>query len=248
MSEVRAADEVTLVDAVYRANGCTLTAAGAEVVIYGREVVDNLDSAIRTSFLTLHTADTAVLTVLTYVSALVVIGALNDNTLGVFDEVNDTVGTLTHTDAAADTLFGVDSCHIVANGDSALRTNLSAVAVAKTGIVAYTVAAVRHVGSKAGLVALIVVSLFNNVTRAVTSNVCNLFYYILSFYTENACDFLCSSVTARYTEVGGACRTVSQSLCITVTARVTASAAVCTGKAVTDSDRPLVLLHCEEHR
>ena len=79
VSEVRAADEVTLVDAVYRANGCTLTAAGTEVVIYGREVVDNLDSATRTSLLTLHTADTAVGADLSCQGALVVVRALNDN-------------------------------------------------------------------------------------------------------------------------------------------------------------------------
>ena len=76
---MRAADEVTLVDAVYRASSRTLTTAGAEGVIDGREVVDNLDSAIRTSLLTLHTADTTVGAYLSCQGTLIVVGALNDN-------------------------------------------------------------------------------------------------------------------------------------------------------------------------
>ena len=71
--------------------------------------------------------------------------------------MNDAVGALSYTDSTADTLSRIDSCDTVINGDSVLRTNHRAVAVAKTSVVAEFITAVRHVGGAAGLVTLVVV-------------------------------------------------------------------------------------------
>ena len=137
MSEVCSADEVTLVDAMHRTNRYALATAGAEAVINGSKVVDNLDSAIGTSLLTLHTADTAVGAELSCHSALIVVGAFNYHTGGILDKVDNTVGTLSYADATADTLSGVNSCHTVLHGDSILGTSHSTVAVAETRVVTY---------------------------------------------------------------------------------------------------------------
>ena len=90
-SEVRSADEAAFVDAMYGTNLYACAAAGAKIVVDGRKVVLYGDSAVGTGLLALHTADTSVLAVLTYVCALIVVRALNDNTLGIVDKVDDTV-------------------------------------------------------------------------------------------------------------------------------------------------------------
>ena len=241
------ANEATLVNTVYRADSHTLAAAGAERVIDGGEVILNGNSAVRTGLLTLHTTDTAVGAVLTYSRALIVVGALNNNTGGVIDEVNDTVGTLSYTDAAADTLLGVNSCHTVFNGDSILRTSHSTVTVAKTSKVTYSVAAVRHVGGKTGLVTLEVKLLVYHVAGAVAGNESNLLDNILSLNAENCRDLLSGAVTAGNAVVGLGRGLVSQRLSIGVTAGEAAGAAVGAGQTLTDSYGGFILLYREEY-
>ena len=57
---MRAADKVAEVDAVHGARLRAFAAACAERIVDSGEVVFNLDSTVGTSFLALHTADTAV--------------------------------------------------------------------------------------------------------------------------------------------------------------------------------------------
>ena len=245
-SEVRSADEAAFVYAMYGTNLYACAAAGAKIVVDGRKVVLYGDSAVGTGLLALHTADTSVLAVLTYVCALIVVRALNDNTLGIVYKVDDTVGALSYTDTAADTLLGVNSGNAVLNFDSILRTNNSAVTVAKTSIGAESVAAVRHISGKAGLVALVVVSLFNNVASAVAGNVCNLLYNIGRLNSEDSRNFLSGTVTAGNTEVSLVGNLFCKSLSIAVTSRVAARSTVCTGEAVTDRYSGLILFNTEE--
>ena len=245
-SEVRSADEAAFVDAMYGTNLYACAAAGAKIVVDGRKVVLYGDSAVGTGLLALHTADTSVLAVLTYVCALIVVRALNDNTLGIVDKVDDTVGALSYTDTAADTLLGVNSGNAVLNFDSVLRTNNSAVTVAKTSIGAESVAAVRHISGEAGLVALVVVSLFNNVASAVAGNVCNLLYNVGRLNSEDSRNFLSGTVTAGNTEVSLVGNLFCKSLSIAVTSRVAARSTVCTGEAVTDRYSGLILFNTEE--
>ena len=241
------ANEVTLVNAMHGANLNARATAGAEVVVDACEVILNGNCALRTGLLALHTTDTAVGAVLTGECALILVRALNDNTGGVVDEVDDAVGALTHADAAADTLLGVNVSDAVLNGDSALRTNLSTVAVAKTSVGAELIAAVRHISGAAGLVTLIVVLSGCYVTGAVAGNVCNLFNNVLSGNAEDSRDLLSSAVAAGNAEVGLVGGLVRKSLSIAVASRVSARAAVCTGQAVTDSESGLILLYSEEY-
>ena len=203
---------------------------------------------MRTGFLTLHTADTAVFAVLTCLSALIVIGALYYNADSIVYKMDNTVGTLSYTDAATDTLLRVNTCNAVLDLDSVLGTNCRAVAVAKTSVVADSVTAVSHVSGKTGLVALVFVFLFYYVASAVAGYESNLFYNVLCLKSENGCDLLGSAVTAGNTEVGFACYLVSKSLCIAVASGVAASAAVSAGKTVTDSESGFILFDSEEHR
>ena len=241
------ADEVTLVDAVHGTNRYALATAGAEAVIDGSEVVNNLDSAVGTGLLTLHTADTAVGAYLSCHSALIVVGALNYHTGGILDKMDNTVGALSYTDAAADTLSGVNSCYTVLHGDSILRTSHSAVAVAKTSKVTSLVTAVNHVSGKAGLLTLVLKLSFSGVAGAVAGNVCNLLNNVCRLNAENSGDLLSGSVATGHTEVGSRGGLVSESLGVAVASGEATSAAVCTGEALTDSHSGLILLHRKEY-
>ena len=241
------ADEVALVDTMlgtYLYAGAT---AGAEVIVDGREIILYGDSATGTGLLTLHTADTAVGAILTGENTLILVGALNNNAGGVIDEVDDTVGALAYADAAADTLSGINLCYTVIDGDSVLRTNHSAVAVAEAGEGTELVTAVRHICGTAGLVSLVVALSGGSLTGAVAGNVSNLFYNVSSLNAEDSGDLLCGIVTAGDTEVGLVGSLFGQSLCVAVAARVSAGATVGAGQTVTDSEGGLVLLNSEEY-
>lgn len=247
LSKMRSANEVTLVNAMYRTNLDARATAGAEIVVDGCEVILDGNCALRTGLLALHTTDTAVRAVLTGECALILVGALNDNAGGVVDKVNDAVGALTHADATADTLLGVNVSDAILNRDSALRTNARAVAVAKTSVGAVFVAAVRHISGAAGLVTLVVVLSGCYVTGAVAGNVSNLLNNVLSRNAEDFCNLLSRAVAAGNAEVGLVGGLVRKSLSIAVASRVSARAAVCTGQAVTDSESGLILLYSKEY-
>ena len=247
ISEVCSADEVTLVDTVHGTNRHALAASGTKVVIDGSEVVDNLDSAVRTGLLTLHTADTAVGAYLSCHSALVVVGALNYHTGSILDKVDDTVGTLSYTNATADTLSGVNSCHAVFNGDSVLGTSNCTVAVAKTSVVTHLVTAVNHICGEAGLVSLVLELSFGRVAGTVAGNVCNLLNNVCRLNAEDSCDLLSGVVAAGNTKVGGIGSLVSEGLSIAVTAGVAAGATIGAGQTLTDSDSGLILLYRKEY-
>ena len=242
------ADEVTLVYAVNGANLNASATAGAERIIYSCEIVYYCYCSVRTGLLALHTANTAVRAIFACESALVVIGALYDNTGGVVNEVNDSVGTFAYADSAADALTGIYSCNTVFDRYSILGANLYTVAVAKAGEGTELVTAVSEVGVKAGFVSYVIVLSGNNVARAVTSYVSNPFNNVISFNTEYDSDLLCGRVTAGNAEISLICFAFGESLRIAVTARVAASSAVSAGETVADCNRGLVLFNTEEHR
>ena len=243
---MRSADEATLVDTMYGTSLNACATACAKAIVDGSEVILNGDRTVGTGLLALHTADTAVLAVLTSVCTLIVVRALNDNALGVVDKVNDAVGTLSYADTTADTLLGIDSGNAVLNLDSVLRTYCNTVAVAEAGVGAESVAAVGHIGGAATLLALIVVLSFNNVAGTVAGNVSNLLNNVSSLYAENSGDTLSGVVTAGDTEVSLIGGLLSKSLCVAVTSRVSAGATVSARETVTDGNGGLVLLNAEE--
>ncbi len=241
------ANKATLVYALYRTSLNASATAGAKRVIDSCEVILNGDSAVGTGLLTFHTANTAVGAVLTYESALILVGAFNNYARGVVHKVNDAVGTFSYANSTADTLLGVDSCYAVFDSDSILRANSRAVAVAKTSKGAEFVAAVRHIGGTAGLVTLVVILSRGNVACAVAGNERYLFNNVLSLNTENSGNVLSSLVAAGNTKIGLIGSLVCKSLCVSVTARVAAGAAVGAGQTVTDSYGGRVLFYTEEN-
>ena len=245
---MRSADEATLVDAMHGTSLNARATACAKVVVDGGEVILNGDCAVGTGLLALHTADTAVLTVLTYVSALIMVGAFNDNAYGIVEKVDNAVGTLTNADATADTLLGINACYAVLDSDSVLRADSRAVTVSKTGEGAELVATVRHISGKTGLNALIFVLLLIDAAGTVAGYESNLFYNVLCLNSEDGSDLLCGSVTAGNTEIGLVGGLFRKSLSVSVASGVTASATVSAGETVTDCNGSLVLLYAEEYR
>ena len=161
--------------------------------------------------------------------------------------MNDTVGALSYTDTAADTLSRVNLSNAVLDENSVLRTSHSTVTVAKAGKVTYLVTAVNHIGGKAGLVALVLELSVGNVAGAVTSTVSNLLNNVCRLNAEDIGDLLSSIVTAGNTEVGSCGNLFCKSLCVAVTAGVAAGATVGTGQTLADSDSGLVLLYRKEY-
>ena len=67
-----AADKITGMYTFYRTHIMTITASRALLIINGCKVVNNLNRAFGTGFLTFHTADTAVCANLSDLSAFIV--------------------------------------------------------------------------------------------------------------------------------------------------------------------------------
>ena len=240
------ADKITLVYTVNGANGNARAASGTQSVINGCEIILYGNCTVGTSFLTFHTAYTSVRAILAYHSALIVVGALDNYSYSVLYKTNNAVGAFAHTNAAADTLARIYPRNTVFDGYSILGANLDAVTVSDASEGAEFVAAIRHISCAAGLVTLILESSFHYVTSAVTCNVSNSFDNVSGFNTEYLCDIPCRAVAAGNAEVCCIGGLVSQRLCITVAAGVSARATVCTGKAVADSQCRFIFLYTKE--
>ena len=243
-----AADEVTEVYTLYGTNIVTSATACTLAVIYGSKIVLNLDSTLGTGLLTLHTADTAVGACLTGYSTLVVAGALYNNANSILNEVDNVVGTSLLAEAAADTLLGVDLCDTLFLIDSnrISGTNVHTVTVAKAGIGALTVTGVVHISSKTGVNAVVNELSLLGLAGAVAGYVSNLLNNVTGSKTHDLTDLLSNTVATGNTEAGVVALTLTESLCISVTAGVTASTAVCTGEAVTNGNNLFILLYSEE--
>ena len=241
-----ATDEVTFVDAVYRADLYTRTATGTLGVIDGGKIIDNGDSTVRTGFLTLHTTDTAIGTSLTGERTLIVVRTFYHNTGDIGYQMNDTVGAFACTDTATDTSLGIDTGNAILYGNGILRTNTGTVTVTKASEVTDTVARIDHICGTAGLLTVVIELLTNDIASTVTSDIGNHFHNILGFYAKNLGNALCGSVTARNTKVGLFCRTVSKRLGIGIATAISTSATVCARETIADFNNTLVDLDGKE--
>lgn len=242
-----AADEVALVDAMYGTSLDTLTATGALIVVDGREVIYDLDSAVGTGLLALTAGDTAVLTALAHCRTLIVVRALYNDALGILDKMDDTVGALSCAHTATDALSGIDACYAILDSDRILGTNAYAIAVAEAGEGAELVTRVVEVSNSTAINAVIDESALGCLTVTVAGNVCNLLDNILCLNAENRRDLCRALVTAGNAEVCSGSLALRESLGIAVTSRVSAGSAVSAGEAITDGEVALILLDCEEH-
>ena len=245
-----AANEVTDVNTMHRANLVTTLTTIALAVIYGRNVVNKGYGAVGTSLYTLAAGYTAVLANLAHISTLVVVVTLNNNGGGVIYQMDNAVGagfcTKTATDTTAWVNFSNSLFGIYANRISG--TNGNTVTVAKAGKGAKSVAGKALICYLAALRAVInILSFFGN-ARAVTSNIGNLFNNISRNKSHNVGNLFSSAVTAGNTKGGVVGFALGESFCIAVTAREAAGSAVCTGEAISYRRRALVLLYREERR
>ena len=85
---MRRTDKAALVDTVNWTSLSALAASCTKSIINNCKVINHLYSAVGTGLLTLHTADTAVRAIFTYLRALIVIRALDCNASGIIDNVN----------------------------------------------------------------------------------------------------------------------------------------------------------------
>lgn len=99
--KMRAARKITLVDTMYGADLCARATARAKRIVDNGKVVLNLYSAVRTSFLALHTANATVRAVFARKRALVVIGAFYYYVRRIVDQLDDVIGAGTDANSTA---------------------------------------------------------------------------------------------------------------------------------------------------
>ena len=248
---MRSADEAAFVDAMYGTNLYACAAAGAKIVVDGRKVVLYGDSAVGTGLLALHTADTTVGTELTNNSALIVAGALNENSGLLAYDVDYAVRTSLSAEAAAYALLRINlsDATLGIDNDCILGTNRHTVAIAKTSVGTVTVTCVAAVlGSGTGLDAVVnELSLFG-LASAVAGYVSNLLINLACRKAQNFGELSSNVRATGSTEAGIVGLTLAESLCVSVTTGESTSTAVGTGKAITNSCSTLVLFYCKENR
>ena len=128
------ADKITLMNALNRTSILTNAAACAFIVIYGCEVINNLDRALGANLFTLATGDTSVKAGLSYLGALVMAGAFNNSLNCIGNKVNYVVRTCTSAEATANALLGIDLCNAaLCNADGISGANCNTIAIAKAG-------------------------------------------------------------------------------------------------------------------
>ena len=246
--EVGAANEVLKVNTLNGTYLVTSSATGTLIIIDYREIILNLDGAVRTGLLALHTTDTAVVASLAGNSTLIVAGALNYNASALAKHMNNTVGTGLSTEATADTLNGINLCNAIflADMNSILRANRYTVAVAKAGVGAGSVARIIELCSLTGLNTVVNVLSVLGLAVSVTSNISNLCLNVACRKSHDLTELSSNVSTAGDTEAGIVALALTESLCVSVTARVAAGTAVCAGETVTNCNDLFIFLNCKE--
>ena len=174
------------------------------------------------------------------------VGALNNYLNGVVYQLDDVVGTFANTHTASNALLGIHNGNAVFNVDRIFGANAGAVAIAKAGKGTNLIAVIQQVCGNAAAKALVVVFPFGCVAIAVAGNVCNLFNNILRFNAKDRRNVARGLIATGNTKVCCCFSTLTKRLCVTVTAGVSARAAVCTGQAFSDSGNRFVLFDTEE--
>ena len=146
------ADKIALMYTMDRANFSAFSAGNTFIVINSCEVINYLNSLGGTNLFALTASDTAVLTELAYLCALIVIIALNCDRDGVIYEVDYTVGTGADAKTAADTFLRIYFGNTaLGNRDSISWAYLCAVTVTEAGEGTESVTREAHICRLAGL-------------------------------------------------------------------------------------------------
>ena len=232
-------------DDVTGADICTVTAVYALADINASEVVLDGDCVGGAFLLALHAADTACITNLIKLCALIHAVACNHNRLVIRNELNKLLGANISTAATADTLLAVNLGNAVNDVHSAELAGVYTVAKSDTceAAVLVALAAEQH-SCLAVLGSLIVEALERNAFGTGAGNKC---YHLNCVSCGNAHDFAdffgCSRTCGNaLVDRSFAC---GNSSCVTVTAGESASAAVGTGNHVADCLLLRIYFHME---
>jgi len=233
--------------ALLGANSSTFAAANALALIDVSKVVFNGDSTVLAGLHALHAADAACLTSLHSYSALILVVAHYKELVICGDNFDNAIGAGLSTNSATDAVIGIDACYTVNNADSVLGASLNTVAKTKAAKSAGAFAAEQQLGSLAGLHALVFVLVGGVLAGTITSGNGNHGDNRTGIKSEQSTDSICCISSAGNTEVCSGFLSGNKSLCIGVTACVSASAAVCTGQTLTNLGNALINGNSKHH-
>ena len=226
----------------------TSAAAGALGVIEKGKILVHSDRTVRAGACTLGAADTAVCAHLAGDSALVVVRASDSDDGAVLLHLDGAVRTGLCTKAAARAEARDDLCYAVVNEDRVVGTSRGTVTETDAGIGTNVFAFPVLSGFTTGLeaVAEVFFIFLGSLAGAVASDVSEELDSLSCLNAENACDLLRRNVAAGNAEVGFGDLTLGESTCIAVASAVSASAAVCTRKCITDREELFILFDTEK--
>ena len=235
---------------LYRTSLVAGSTARALIVVDNGEVVLKSYCTLRACLHTLTAGDTAVLTNAANVSARLLARTLNDNVYGIAYNVDYSIGAGLGAKATAYALSRVylRNSLLGVNADSVTGTNLHTVSVAEAGEFARHITKIGHIRHLTAL-GTVEYELFKfGSAGTVAGNVGNLLYDLARLKTHNISDLARSTVTAGNAERGIISLALGESLGVSLTARISTSAAVSTGKTVKHGGDTLVLFNSEENR
>ncbi len=216
------------------ADVCAVAAVYALGNVNASQVVLD-DDCVGGAFLhALHAADTACITNLVKLCALIHAVACNHNRLIIRNELYELLGANINTAAAADTLFAVNLSDTVYDVHCTELASVYAVAETDTCKAAVLVALTAEQHScLAVLGSLVVEALESNAVSAGARNECNHLDCIACGNAHDFADFFCCLRTCGNTLVDR-CFACGNSSSVTVTAGETAAAAVCACETFAD--------------
>lgn len=227
-------------------NACA-TACALGVIEKGKVLVHS-DRAVRAGTCALGASDTAVRAHLASESTLVVVRASDSDDGAVLLHLDGAVRTGLCAKTAARAEARDDLCYAVGDEDRVIGASRCTVAKTDAGeganIFTFPMLCCLATGSEA--VAKVLFILLRSLAGAVASNVSKELDSLAGFNAENACNFLGSDVTAGNAEVGFGDLTLGEGASVAVASAVTASAAVSTGKRITDGEELFILLNAEK--
>jgi len=180
----------------------TGTAAGALIIVNPCTEVFNGYCTLGAYLGTLHTADTACLTLLSCLGALCVVLTKNCSLCSIKGEqINKLSGTGLDTLFTSTAFIGVDSCNTVTDENCIIRTNLNAITEADTAVYTVLWAAEKLCCNFAGVNSVIFQLFFNIHFVALAHNGSNHRCNTASFKAHNRCNCLSGIVAAGGTEV-----------------------------------------------
>ena len=244
MYTVKIRNEDTADGAIFGAK----TALCTKGIIYNREVIFDLNRARGAILFTLFAADAGVRAFSASGRALFLITAGNEKIFLICHKSYKMLRAGSGTNTATDAKPSIDMSNTVLQANSVLRTSLYAIAKANATEVALSVSAVHGFCRAAAADTDVIHLIYGMIAVAVAMDNGNLLDNVLSFLPENIGDLLCHCIRSGNTKICFYRIILSKSLCVSVTPRVTASAAICSGQALTYIRKTFILGDRKEFR